>query len=342
MVDPVLSAAGLQVHYRVRGASIRAVDGVSVDLFRAETLSVIGESGSGKSTLARAFLLLVKPRAGSILYHSPGTTPVDLTAVRGAGLKRYRPHIQGVFQDAAASLDPRMRIDEILAEPLLELGLESRRTVGDVVPTLLEAVGLTPEFAQRRPRQLSGGESQRVAIARAIGTRPRVIIADEPTSALDVRTEAGIVRLLRRLQHELGFSVLFITHRLRAVRALANRLAVMYAGEIVETGPAGAVENLPLAPYTRALISSTPALDPARDRGRAPILITKEGPAPFHYPPGCRFQPRCPWSIPECASLRPKLREIFPGRFAACIRIGASEPDIERAASKGLRVLQED
>jgi oligopeptide/dipeptide ABC transporter ATP-binding protein len=336
--DLILSARGLQVHYQHRGTLLRAVDGVSVDLFRGETLGVIGESGSGKSTLARALLLLAKPSAGSILYHSPGRPPVELMTARAAVLKRYRPNIQGVFQNAAASLDPHMPVGEILAEPLLELGIESRRTVSGVVPNLLAAVGLPAEFARRKPRQLSGGEGQRVAIARAIGPRPQVIIADEPTSALDVGTEAAIVRLLRRLQRELGFSILFITHRLRAVQALATRLAVMYAGEIVENGPAVAVEKLPLAPYTRALIASTPALDPTRDRTRPQVLISKETPPVVHQLPGCRFQPRCPWSIPECASLKPRLREILPGRFAACIRIGASEPDIERAASKGLRM----
>jgi oligopeptide/dipeptide ABC transporter ATP-binding protein len=315
----ILEAVGLQKHFPVAGAfsmggargSIKAVDGVSVQVAEGETLGIVGESGSGKSTLARLLLLLERPTAGSLLFDGK-----DVRAFSRADLRRYRRSVQAVFQDPYSSLDPRMRVDHIVAEPLLPADGVSRGEARGRVKEILELVGLRPESATLYPHEFSGGQRQRIAIARALVTYPKFIILDEPVSALDVSIRAQILNLLKRLQERLGLAYVMISHDLAAARYLATRLAVMYAGKIVETGECDAVYTEPLHPYTLALLSAALPLHPSARRPR--IVLAGEVPNPAHPPDGCRFHPRCPRAMPRCSDEDPEWQEARPGRFTAC------------------------
>ena len=284
-----------EYHVRVRGrrSVLHAVDGVSFAIERGETVALVGESGSGKSTTALCLLRLEEPTRGRVVFDGH-----DVTAQRQEELRPLRRRIQIVFQDPTESLNPRRSVEATLREPIeqhrLATGDAARRRVAE----LLELVGLRPDHARRYPHQLSGGQRQRVCIARALATDPSLLVLDEPTSALDVSVQAQILNLLRDLQAEIGLTYLFITHDLGVVRHLADRVLVMYAGQIVEAAPTATLFERPLHPYTRALLDSVPVDSPAERRPRAVPL--GEPYSPLDPPPGCRFAGRCPWAAEEC------------------------------------------
>ena len=290
---------------------VRALDGVSVQVAEGETLGIVGESGSGKTTLARLFLLLERPTAGSLLFDG---TPTETFSHRD--LARYRRAVQAVFQDPYSSLDPRMRVEHIVAEPLPRDGGASRAVRRERVLEVLQLVGLRRDSAALYPHEFSGGQRQRIAIARALATTPKFIVLDEPVSALDVSIRAQILNLLKDLQDRLGLAYLMISHDLAAARYLATRLAVMYAGQLVETGDCDAVYTEPLHPYTQALLSAALPLHPSARRRR--IVLTGEVPNPMNPPTGCRFHPRCPQAMPQCRNDEPAWKEVKPSRFTAC------------------------
>ena len=293
--------------------TVKAVNGVSFHIDRGEALALVGESGSGKTTVGRCILRLIEPTEGRITFLGD-----DVTAMTQEQFRRWRPRIQLVFQEPYDSLNPRMRIGRILDEPLM---LADRSTPGGRrarVLELLDMVGLGAAFLTLYPHQLSGGEQQRVGIARAIATNPDVVVLDEPTSALDVSVRAEILDLLTDLQERLGFAYLFISHDLTAVRRVCQRVAIMYLGKIVETGPTDEIFARPLHPYSRALLSSVLYPDPADQRSR--FLLTGEIPSPIDVPAGCHLHPRCPWAVDDCARGYPPLEELLPGRRVACFR----------------------
>src|SRR5712692_1192549 len=290
---------------------IKAVDGVSVQVAEGETLGIVGESGSGKTTLAKLFLLLAKPTAGSLLFDDQ-----EVSTFTKEDLTRYRRAVQAVFQDPYSSLNPRMRVADIVAEPLPPEVSASRATVLERVAQALVLVGLSQESAALYPHAFSGGQRQRIAIARALVTYPKPIILDEPVSALDVSIRAQILNLLKGLQERLGLAYVMISHDLAAARYLATRLAVMYSGRLVETGACDDVYGDPLHPYTQALLSAALPLHPSARRQR--IVLSGEIPNPMNPPTGCRFHPRCPRAMPQCQTEDPEWREVKPGRFTAC------------------------
>jgi oligopeptide/dipeptide ABC transporter ATP-binding protein len=293
----ILRVEDLAKEYRVRvggrRAVLHAVDGVSFDIQRGETVALVGESGSGKSTTALCILRLEEPTRGRVLFDGE-----DLTAQNVRGLRPLRRRIQIVFQDPTESLNPRRSVEDTLREPVEKHGLATGRAARTRVAELLELVGLTPDHARRYPHQLSGGQRQRVCIARSLATEPALLVLDEPTSALDVSVQAQILNLLNDLQREIGLTYLFITHDLGVVRHLADRVLVMYAGQIVEEAPTATLFDKPLHPYTRALLDSVPVDSPAERRVRT---VPKGEPySPLDPPQGCRFAGRCPWAAAEC------------------------------------------
>ena len=317
----ILQGIGLKKHFPVSGGFslsgvrgwIKAVDGVSVRVDEGETLGIVGESGSGKSTLARLFLLLERPTAGTVLLDGK-----ESGAFGRADLARYRRSVQAVFQDPYSSLNPRMRVEHIVAEPLpRDNGFNSAMT-RERVSEVLELVGLRRGSGALYPHEFSGGQRQRVAIARALVTYPKFIMLDEPVSALDVSIRAQILNLLKGLQERLGLAYVMISHDLAAARYLSTRLAVMYAGKLVETGECDAVYTEPLHPYTQALLSAALPLHPSARSGRPRIVLSGEVPNPMNPPAGCRFHPRCPQAMEQCKSQEPEWQEVKPGRFTAC------------------------
>jgi oligopeptide/dipeptide ABC transporter ATP-binding protein len=290
---------------------IKALDGVSVQVAEGETLGIVGESGSGKTTLAKLFLLLERPTGGSLLFDGQATE-----AFAHADLMRYRRAVQAVFQDPYSSLNPRMRIAQIVSEPLPRDNGATRAAVRERVAEVLHLVGLRGDSAGLYPHEFSGGQRQRIAIARSLVTMPKFIVLDEPVSALDVSIRAQILNLLKDLQERLGLAYIIISHDLAAARYLATRLAVMYAGQLVETGACEAVYREPLHPYTQALLSAALPLHPSARRQR--LVLTGEVPNPMSPPAGCRFHPRCPQAMAQCRTAEPALREVRAERFAAC------------------------
>jgi oligopeptide/dipeptide ABC transporter ATP-binding protein len=290
---------------------LKAVDGVDVQVAEGETLGIVGESGSGKTTLAKLFLLLERPTAGSLFFEGK-----DLQAFDKADLARYRRSVQAVFQDPYSSLNPRMRVQDIIAEPLPPDAGLSRAAVYERVAEVLTLVGLSRESATLYPHEFSGGQRQRIAIARALVTYPKYILLDEPVSALDVSIRAQILNLLKGLQERLGLAYVMIAHDLAAARYLSTRLAVMYAGKLVEAGTCDAVYTQPRHPYTQALLSAALPLHPSVRRQR--IILPGEVPNPLHPPAGCRFHPRCPQAMPQCATHEPTWQEIDSGHYTAC------------------------
>lgn len=299
---------GLTKHFPVRigfagRARVHAVDGVDLEIQEGETFGLVGESGSGKSTLGRCILRLINPSSGRIWFGEE-----DLTALKGERLRKTRLRLQIVFQNPVASLDPRMRAGQTIAEPLrVHLGA-SAREARERVQELLRRVGLHPEVAEKYPHELSGGQCQRIAVARALALEPRFIVLDEPTSSLDVSVQAQIVNLLRELQTELGLTYLFITHDLALVSYLADRVGVMYLGKIVEVGGAVDVLEHGQHPYTMALRNAVPLPDPERVRSHVPLK--GEIPSALDPPSGCRFRTRCPWAQDRCAKEEPTLRQV--------------------------------
>lgn len=302
--------------------SVRAVDAVSFEVEEGETFGLVGESGSGKSTLGRCILRLIEPTSGRIWFDG-----LDLTTLNGGELRRVRRRMQIVFQNPFGSLNPRMTIRATVAEPLRVHGGLTRADADDRVPELLRRVGLHKEVLGKYPHELSGGQCQRVAIARALTLEPKFLVLDEPTSSLDVSVQAQIVNLLRELQAKLGLTYLFITHDLSLVSYLADRVAVMYLGKIIETGGALEVLEGGLHPYTRALRSAVPRPDPEGRRGR--LVLPGEIPSALHPPSGCRFRTRCPWAQARCAEEEPLLREVQMSRVACHF----AETIVEEAAA---------
>ncbi len=317
----VITVGSLVKHFPIRGGRLvrrtvgnaHAVCGVSFELQPGETLGLVGESGCGKSTTARTVLQLLQATSGSVRYDGQ-----ELTGRSRRQLQPLRQQIQVVFQDPYASLDPRMPVGDIVAEPLRIHGRWDRRTGPGIVSELFRRVGLNPEHRNRYPHEFSGGQRQRVGIARALALEPRVMILDEPVSALDVSIQAGIVNLLDELQDRLGLSYLFIAHDLSVVRHISDRVAVMYLGKIVETGTRSQVYNAPSHPYTQALLSAVPVPDPVVERQRRRILLTGDVPSAIAPPSGCRFRTRC-WKARDiCAEEEPALVERGQEHPVAC------------------------
>lgn len=300
----------------LRPQVLKAVDDVSLTVRQGETLALVGESGSGKTTLGRTLLRLIEPTTGRI-HFSGG----DLTALTPSGLRQARRHMQIVFQDPMASLDPRMSVGEIIAEGLVVHRLGSAAEQSHRVAQALALVGLDASLARRFPHALSGGQRQRVGIARALILEPRFLVADEAVSSLDVSVQAQILRVLSELRSRLALTMLFITHNLGVVRMIADRVAVMYLGRLVEIGPATDIFARPAHPYTRALLASVPVPDPRVRRELA--VLQGEVPSGLNRPSGCVFRTRCPLAQPACAAEMPSLASAGVDHHAACLRIDA-------------------
>ena len=323
--DTLLEVTGLRMHFsitegiligRVTG-EVKAVDGIDFIVRRGETLGLVGESGCGKTTTGRCILRLENPTAGSIRYDG-----VDITRLRGSDLRALRRRVQVIFQDPYSSLNPRMKIGAIIAEPMQVHGTEPDPAKREArVRELLSVCGLNPNFADRYPHEMSGGQRQRVGIARALALNPEFIVCDEPVSALDVSIQAQVVNLLEDLREKFGLTYLFIAHDLSVVRHLCQRVAVMYLGRIVEIAESDAIFDNPQHPYTQALLAAVPIPDPAVEQGREFRPVKGEVPSPINPPSGCVFHPRCPIAVERCARERPEPVEVRPGHFVACSEV---------------------
>ena len=310
----------LKMHFPIYGGvlkrqigAVKAVDGVSFDILEGETLGIVGESGCGKSTCGRAVLRLYEATAGSITID--GT---DIATMSQEELRQERPKMQMVFQDPQASLNPRMTVASLIGEPLDEHTKWSRQKKLERIYELMDAVGLNREFAHRYPHAFSGGQRQRIGIARALALNPKFIVCDEPIAALDVSIQAQVVNLLEDLQKQFGLTYMFISHDLSMVRHIADRVAVMYLGVIVELAPVQAMFDQPLHPYTEALLSAVPEPDPSLSVQKDRIVLQGDVPSPSNPPQGCNFCTRCSKVMDICKIEQPELREIEPGHFAAC------------------------
>jgi peptide/nickel transport system ATP-binding protein len=300
---------------RVRGY-VRAVDDVSLTLREGETLGLVGESGSGKTTLGRAIVRAHQPTEGEILYRTTSGATVDLATLSRSGLRPYRRELRMIFQDPFSSLNPRMTVLDIVGEPLRIHGLARGKQLEERVAHTLQRVGLRPEYMRRYPHAFSGGQRQRIGIARAIVVDSRVVIADEAVSALDVSVRAQILKLMLNLKRELNLTYLFISHDLSVVEYVADRVAVMYVGKVVELATTEEMYRRPMHPYTEALMSAVPNPDPTQRSKR--IVLSGEIPDPSNPPSGCYFHPRCPYAQDRCQTEAPPIREVAPQRFAAC------------------------
>ncbi|HYA55671.1 MAG TPA: ABC transporter ATP-binding protein [Nitrososphaerales archaeon] len=294
-----------------KGQSVHAVDGVTFSLYENETLGLVGESGSGKTTLGRAVLMLDRPTSGDVIFEGD-----SISKMKGERLRQIRKKMQIVFQNPNSSLDPRARVKDIILEPLRAFKEFDKRYQNEALLKVLKSVNIPEDSLMKFPHEFSGGQRQRIAIARALILNPRLIVLDEPTSALDSSIQAQILNLLRRLQSELNLSYLFITHNVGVVKYMADRIAVMYSGKVVELGKTRDLLQRPLHPYTIALISAVPQLDPEKKAEEVPLA--GEIPSAVNPPKGCRFNPRCPHAEGICREEEPALRAVGPGRLSAC------------------------
>jgi len=319
----LISARGLEVAFGVRGGggrAVQAVAGIDLDILRGETLAVVGESGSGKSTLGRALLHTVPVTAGTVRFDG-----VDLARLKGPALRRFRRRFQMVFQDPYGSLNPRLSIGAAIAEPLVVHRLASGAALKARIAECLKMVGLDPAVASRKPHAFSGGQRQRICIARAVAARPDFIVADEAVSALDVSLQGQILDLFQDLKDQVGLTYLFISHDLGVVRQIADRVAVMYLGKVVELAPTAALYGRPRHPYTQALLAAAPTPDPALERQRPEPPLRGAPPSPADAPIGCRFHTRCPHAAEVCRTTPPPMTQAAPNHFVACHLAGAPE-----------------
>lgn len=312
-VDSVLTVRDLTVEFKIgKDKVVKAVSGLSFDVVKGETLAVVGESGCGKTTLARAVLQLPPPNSGEVIFN--GT---DLTSLPKENLRSARTSMQMIFQDPISSLDPRMTVQQLIDEPLEIWGRGTREERDERIKTLLNNVGLEPELVlNRRSYEFSGGQCQRISIARALALDPRMLICDEPVSALDVSIQAQILNLLQDMKDQFGLTMVFISHDLAVVKAVSDRVMVMYLGKICEIAGPDALYSKPAHHYTKALLDSVPIADPTRQRKTE--LLQGEPPSPMNPPTGCRFRTRCAAATSVCAEQEPQLREVSPGQFVAC------------------------
>ena len=293
--------------------TVRAVDGVNLSIMKGETLGLVGESGCGKSTLGYTILQLEQATGGQVYYDGQ-----NLADLKSRELRTFRRRMQIIFQDPYSAQDPRMTIGQAIAEPLKVHEIVPKDDIEDRVEELLKTVGLNPYFKNRYPHEFSGGQQQRIVIARALSVEPEFIVCDEPISALDVSIQAQMINLLEDLQDQFGLTYLFISHDLRVVRHISDRVAVMYLGKIVEQADQGELHAHPLHPYTQALLSSVPAPNPAMAKGRKRIILEGDVPSPIDPPSGCRFRTRCPIAVERCAQDEPALRDVRENHWVAC------------------------
>lgn len=318
--DVMLQVTNLSMYFpifkglmRRKVGEVKAVDDITFNTFRGETLGLVGESGCGKSTTGRAILKLYEPTAGRIVLDG-----VDITDFEGDDLRRTRTDMQMIFQDPQACLNPRMTVGSIIAEPLDEHTNLKRRQKRDRTRELLDSVGMNPDFENRYPHEFSGGQRQRIGIARALALEPKFIVCDEPIAALDVSIQAQVVNLLEDLQKQHQLTYLFISHDLSMVRHIADRIAVMYLGKLVELAPRDKLYRSPRHPYTKALLSAVPEPDPEKEAVRERIILKGDVPSPANPPSGCNFSSRCPIAEERCKRESPAWRELEDGRFVAC------------------------
>ena len=316
----LVEVKGLKVHFPIKGgilnrtvANVKAVDGVDMFIRRGETLGLVGESGCGKSTTGRAILQLIKPTAGSVLFEGD-----ELTKLPASELRKKRARMQMVFQDPYGSLDPRFTVGEIVAEPLQNFKRGNAKEIQEQVADLLEVVGLNPSFMNRFAHEFSGGQRQRIGIARALALRPSLVVADEPVSALDVSIQAQVLNLLQDLQGKFGLTYLFVAHNLSVVKHISDRVAVMYLGRVVELSKSEDMYEMPLHPYTQALLSAIPVPDPEIELKRKRIILEGDVPSPVNPPSGCNFHPRCWKAQAICREIIPPLEEKQYNHYAAC------------------------
>ncbi len=322
--DNLISVEGLKMYFPVTAGFLiqrhisdnKAVDGLTFDIKRGETMGLVGESGCGKSTTGRAILQLYKPTAGSVRFEGE-----DLVPLKGGSLRRFRRRMQMIFQDPYASLNPRMSIGDVIGEPLVIHGMGSGSERRERVAELMRVCGLNPFYASRFPHEFSGGQRQRIGIARSLAVSPDFIVADEPVSALDVSIQAQIINLMEELQDQFGLTYLFIAHDLAVVRHISDRVGVMYLGKMMELADRNTIYDNPLHPYTKALLSAVPIPDPALERKRERIILTGDVPSSLRPPRGCVFHTRCPIAIDECREEVPEWREVEPRHWVACHRV---------------------
>jgi oligopeptide/dipeptide ABC transporter ATP-binding protein len=329
-MEKILELKNLKKHYPIFGGvlrreigSVKALDGIDLDIYRGECLGVVGESGCGKTTAGKAIIRLFKPTGGHVYYYSKGAgpeVPADLAREKKSRIKRLglRSRLQMVFQDPTTSLDPRMLIKHIVAEPIKTQKRMRGRALEERVLELLNRVGLTRDHLLRYPHEFSGGQRQRIAVARAIATDPEFIVLDEPTSALDVSVQSQILNLLKSLQQNLHLTYMFVTHHLLVVKYISDRVAVMYLGKIVELADTRVIFSKPAHPYTHALMSAIPIPDVAHQQQR--IVLSGDVPSPANPPPGCRFHTRCPFAVDRCLEQEPLLEAMETGHLVACHR----------------------
>jgi oligopeptide/dipeptide ABC transporter ATP-binding protein len=316
----LIDVKGLKVHFPIKGglfnqtvANVKAVDGVDLFIRNGETLGLVGESGCGKSTTGRAILQLIKPTAGSVNFKG-----IELTTLSSSGIRKMRAEMTMVFQDPYGSLDPRYTVGQSISEPLENFNRGNAKAVRGQVEELLNVVGLNPYYYNRFPHEFSGGQRQRIGIARALALHPSLVVADEPVSALDVSIQAQVLNLMQDLQHKFGLTYLFVAHNLSVVKHISDRVAVMYLGRIAELADSVDLYQMPLHPYTQALLSAIPVPNPELEAKRKRIILEGDVPSPVNPPSGCNFHPRCWKAQAICREVVPPLEEKQQNHFAAC------------------------